>query len=209
MHAFETTHGRLWRWTLATVLLVAACGVAAGPVAAECDGPYPSFRAALPTAQQVVIGDVIAVRKGGGWDPAKGSGEASRFTLKVLYVPRGTAPARMEVVDLPTQPCASEVLVRKGDRVALLFDGTDFTPAVTVNVAAWIRGTPQDFPGVETTTVAEVYRLLGLDPPDTSTAPLVPTDHPDHWLVRVITAASIGLLMAWLLLAQRGRRRTA
>ncbi len=202
------TIGRLWRSTLLAIIALTV-PAAAAPVAAECDGPYPSFRTALGTAQRVVIGDVVAVRKGGGWDPAKGRGEASRFTLEVRFVPRGTAPAQMEITDLPTQPCASMVLVHEGDRIALLFGGTDFTPPVTVNVAAWIQGTPQDYPGVETITVAEIYRLLGLDPPDTSTAPADPADRSDAGFLLRIAALAAGLLAGWQRFARRDRGRPA
>ena len=200
--------GRLWRSTLVAIIALAV-PAAAAPVAAECDGPYPSFRAALPTAQRVVIGDVIAVRRGGGWNPAKGGGEASRFTLKVRYVPRGTAPAQVEITDLPTQPCGPAVVVHKGDRIALLFDGTDFTPPVTVNAVAWIRGTPVfDFDD-QTITVAEVYRLLGLDPPDTSTAPSVLTDRTGGGFLPLIAALAAGLLVGWRRFVRDDRGRSA
>lgn len=186
---------RRWRLALVAIAAAAALSFPVAPVSAECIGPDPSFRGALPTAQRVVIGDVIAVHSGGSWDPAEFGGLSSRFTLRVRYVPRGSAPAQMEIVDLPTQPCAEMVIVRKGDRIALLFDGTDFTPPVQVNVAAWIRGTPQDFPGVETTTVREVYMLLGLDPPDTSTTR--PGSPRDVGFPLVLLAATVGLLVGW------------
>ncbi len=207
MSPLDIALGRRWRLALVAIVAVAALSVAVAPVAAECDGPYPSFREALPTAQRVVIGDVIAVHSGGSWSPAAFGGLSSRFTLRVRYVPRGSAPAQMEIVDLPTQPCAEMVIVREGDRIALLFDGTAFTPPVQVNVAAWIRGTPQDFPGVETTSVREVYRLLGLDPPDTSTAP--PGSPQDAGFPLVFLAAMLGLLVGWRRFAHEGRRRPA
>lgn len=66
-------------------LSLAGLGLTASPVAAACDGPFPSFRDAVGSAERIVIGDVIAA------DPDD-PGLASRFTLLVRYVLRGDAP---------------------------------------------------------------------------------------------------------------------
>ena len=142
------------------VLLAAAVAfgtLAISPLqaAAECDGPVPSFRDALATAKRVVIGDVIAVRDGGLVKAAASDGWSSRFTLRVRYTPVGAAQQTMDIRDLPTQPCAGVIQAREGDRIALAFDATDFSPPIQVNTVAWIRGTPWDFIGVETISVSE------------------------------------------------------
>lgn len=178
---------------------IAFGGLAAAPlqVAAECDGPVPSFRDALATAKRVVIGDVIAVRDGGLVEAAASDGWSSRFALRVRYTPVGEAQQTMEIRDLPTQPCAGVIQAREGDRIALAFDATDFSPPIQVNTVAWIRGTPWDFSGVETITVAEVFRLLDLTPPDTATLPEEPTQGlPVGLLVALATGALAGSL-AW------------
>jgi hypothetical protein len=83
------------------------------------------------------------------------------------------------------------------DRIALAFDATDFTPPIQVNTVAWIRGTPPDFVGVETITVAEVFRLLGLTPPDTSTIAERPArEHPIGLLLALAMGALAGSF-AW------------
>jgi hypothetical protein len=58
----------------ALLVLLAAAGlglVTVGPVAAECDGPFPSFREVAPGARTPVIGDVVAVTGGGLSAPAQ------------------------------------------------------------------------------------------------------------------------------------------
>lgn len=185
----------------------------AAPVAAECDGPIPSFRSVAATAKRVVIGEVVAVH------PSEltvegADGRSSRFTLRVTDVPRGGAPKTMEIDDLPTQPCASIVVARVGDRLAIAFDAIDFEPPMRVNTAAWIRGVP---PGTEfdlisafeSTTRAEVYALLGLEPPDTSVAPVsdeAPRGQP-WWLL--VAAAVAGGVAGWHGSSRRRQRRGA
>lgn len=166
-------------------------------VAAECDGPVPSFRDALSTAKRVVIGDVIAMRGGGLVKPAVSDGWSSRFTLRVRYTPVGDAQRTMEISDLPTQPCASVVIAREGDRIALAFDATDFTPPIQVNTVAWIRGTPWDFIGVETITVAEIFRSLDLTPPDTSTIAERPAREPPIGLLLALAMGALAGSLAW------------
>ena len=68
-------------------------------------------------------------------------------------------------------PCSSYIVAMPGDRIALalgltnrlLFDDKSW------GAVAWIRGTAIDYPGIERITVADAFRLLGLQPPDTST----------------------------------------
>ena len=187
-----------------------------GPVAAECDGPIPSFRAVVGTAKRVVIGEVVAVHPSELTAEAA-DGRSSRFTLRVMDVPRGRAPKMMEIDDLPTQPCAGHVIARAGDRLAIAFDAIDFEPPMRVNTAAWLRGVPPGsefdlLSAFESTTRAEVYRLLGIEPPDTSVAPVTdnaPGGSPWWPLVAATVAGGIGGMAGWLGGSARWRRRRA
>ena len=185
------------RGIVATAIAFGVLALCPIQVAAECDGPVPSFRDALATAERVVIGDVIAVRDGGLVEAAANDGWSSRFLLRVRHTPVGEDQQTIEISDLPTQPCAAVVQAREGDRIALAFKATDFSPPIEINTVAWIRGTPWDFIGVETTTVAEVFRLLGQTPPDTATPPDQPTQElPGGLFVALATGALAGGL-AW------------
>jgi hypothetical protein len=116
---------RVVRGILATSFAFVAFAVGPLQVAAECDGPVPSFSGAVATAKRVVIGDVVAVREGGLVKPAASAGSSSRFTLRVRYAVVGDAEKSMEIRDLLTQPCAGVVQAREGDRIALAFNATD------------------------------------------------------------------------------------
>ena len=163
---------------------------------AECDGPVPSFRKALGTAQRIVIGDVIEVRRGGLLEP-QADGRSSRFTLRVRHVLRGEAPKVMDIRDLVTQPCAGSIVARPGDRIAIAFDAVDFTPPIAVNSAAWIRGEPWG-DSFERITEVEVFERLGLDAPDTGLAspdpaPTGPTFEP----LLLVAPGMFGLIVGW------------
>ncbi|MFI5101329.1 MAG: hypothetical protein ACHQE5_12585, partial [Actinomycetes bacterium] len=76
-------------------------------------------------ARRIVIGDVVAIASGGLKSPGT-DGRSSRFTLRVRYVLRGTAPRVMEIRDVIVGDCTGDALVaRMGNRVALALDGTD------------------------------------------------------------------------------------
>ena len=189
---------RLWPIGLASAVVVATLGVNAG-LATACTGPYPSFRTALSTAQQVVIGDVVAVHDG-NLVPVDADGRSGVFTLRTRYVPRGDAPSVMEFSYLETTLCTPFVFVRAGDRIALAFGATETlygSSPSTVNTVAWIRGTPPDGYGGETITMGEVYGLLGLEPPDTSTEPPGSPRRPDAGLLLGLAAAMAGLVVGW------------
>ena len=173
--------------------------------AAECDGPLPSFHDALPTADRVVIGEVIATRRGGILVHDAGGRGSSRFTLRVELTPRGTSDRVIQIKDLPTQPCAMDAYAHVGDRIAIGFGATAFTPPVDVNVIAWLDGRPMDNVGAETTTVAAIYRRLGLEVPDTSTAePESPAR--TSWIVFLLAAGSLAGVVAF---KRSGRHRSA
>lgn len=189
---------RLWRIGLASAVAVAALGLNAAPATA-CTGLYPSFRTALSTAQRVVIGDVVAVHDG-DLVPVDADGRSGVFTFRTRYVPRGDAPTVMEFSYLDTTLCTPFVFVRAGDRIALAFGATETlfgSSPSTVNTVAWIRGTPPNGYGAETITVGEVYGLLGLEPPDTSTDPPGSPRRPDTGWLLGLAAAMVGLLVGW------------
>ena len=87
--------------------------------------------------------------------------------------------------------------------MAIAFGGTDFTPPMEVNAIAWIRGDPLDFPGAETTTTREVFRLLGLDPPETSTSSVAPTPPLPVELIAAMLSGLLGTVIMRRRLAQR------
>lgn len=184
------------RATFSLAIVLGGLVVAAPPAAAECDGPLPPFRQALPTADRVVIGEVIATRRGGIILHDAGGRGSSRFTLRVELTPRGTSERVIEIRDLPTQPCAMAAYAHVGDRIAIGFGATAFTPQTDVNVIAWLGGRPMDYIGVEATTVAAIYRRLGLDLPDTSTAT---PESPGRtsWIVVLVAAGLFGGAVAF------------
>jgi hypothetical protein len=183
----------LARYIVAFVLVGVVVLPRAAPVAASCDGPVPSFRAVVATARRVIVGDVVGVAPS-ALSAGRTDGRSARFTLRVRNVLRGEAPAVIEIRDLPTQPCASVVLARTADRIALAFDALDFEPPIHVNTAAWIRGTP--FSGFETITLAQVLSLVS--PPATATLAREPKD--DESPLAAILIALVGMaafLVAW------------
>jgi hypothetical protein len=162
----------------AALLAVGVIASTAGPVAAECDGPPPSFRDYAPHAARVVIGDVAAV------DPTKRTdddGRSSWFSFRVRYVLRGEAPSLMTIRGLSFLECADHLIwARPGDRLALATGITAFNPPMTFSTAAWIKGMPPlaDF---ERMTTREVFEVLGLAPPDTSTGSSTPPEDSLPW----------------------------
>jgi hypothetical protein len=145
---------------IALGLLAGVSLVTPSSALAECDGPYPSFQNAAPTARRIVIGEVIA-----GFPGPVGpqDGRTSRFTLRGRSVLEGDAPIEIDVTDLQSQQCAGYILARPGDRIAIAFDGHEF--GQVVNAVAWLEGRPPDLIGVESTTIDAVYALVGRAPP--------------------------------------------
>lgn len=150
----------------ALALAAAALLAPATPVLAECDGPLPPFLQTVATARRVVVGDVVAVRGGGLSDPSISEGLSSRFTMRVVAVLRGAPASKLDISDLPTQPCAGVVGARVGDRLAIAFDGMAFTPPLRVNGVAWLRGVP--ILGAVSTTMPAIRAALARSVPDTS-----------------------------------------
>jgi hypothetical protein len=194
------TH-RMTRLSVAAAIGLTVFATSGTPADAECDGPAPSFLPALATAKRIVIGDVIEVQAGGLLEP-QADGRSSRFTLRVRYVLRGDAPARMDIRDLVMQPCAGTVIARTGDRIAIAFDAVDFTPPIRVNAVAWIRGTPPE--GNETITQTAIFEHLGLTAPNTAIAP---PDAPARlWPMGIfvlVLAGMLGFVLGWRLPRRR------
>ena len=191
--------------SLALALGVAFTVSLAPPVAlGECDGPFPSFRQAAPTARRIVIGQVIAALPGAqGLD----DGRTSRFTLRGWSVLDGDQPVEIDVEDLQSQPCAGYIMARPGDRIAIAFEGVDFTPAQVVNAVAWLQGDPPRFGGIESTTIGAIYALLGRAPPVLAPpADAVPATGPSiDW--PIVLALAVALASALGVLLRRRRPR--
>ena len=180
------------RRLVAIVGLLAGATVMSPSIAlAECDGPYPSFRNAAPSARRIVIGQVVATLPG---PPGFDDGRTSRFTLRGWSVLEGDKPVEIDVRDVQSQPCAGYIVARPGDRIAIAFEGHDFTPPMVVNAVAWIEdaGAPP-FDGIESTNVGAIYALLGRVPPT-----LAPAAAPDPPAAESSMDGRFGLALALL-----------
>jgi hypothetical protein len=158
------------------VALLLAIGLGAiGPstVHAECDGPATSFREKAPGAPTVVIGSVTAIDPNRIVPDDDDPGRSSGFSLTVDYVLLGTAPETLRLEDLASGPCSGLVTVRPGDRLAVALGLSDrlLFGERTWAAVAWVQGGPHDYEGIERITLGEAFRLLGLQPPETSTDP--------------------------------------
>lgn len=202
-----TTRSR-WRAVRSAILLAIATLPAIGlasqlapPVHAECDGPHPTFDRTVATARRLVIGEVVAVRPGGIWDDHD-LGVSSRFSVRVDVILRGGSPPRLEIDDVMTQPCAAPLVARRGDRILLALDGSDFAPPVSTNMIAWIDGEPISDVGFETRlSLQEAFALVGRPVPE----PNAPESGPDGSaaLLAVGAAAAVGIAIG--VVRRRGR----
>jgi hypothetical protein len=172
-------------------LLVAAAAFVAGGLlasapgaAAECDGPYASFREAAPTAQRIVYGEVVAVRP---VEWGVGDGLTSRFTVEGWSLLGGARPDIVDVDDVLSTSCSGYLIARLGDRVAIAFSGRAFATRVEVNAIAWLEGRLPDRVGLETITEPELLDLVGVQLP-VAADPADPEGPPFGWL-------AIGLLV--------------
>ena len=149
---------------LVTILGVLIAGLLVSPSIAlsECDGPFPSFEHAAPSARRIVIGQVIATLPGA---EAFEDGRTSQFVLRGWSVLENDRAVEVEVRDVLSQPCSGYIVARPGDRIAIAFEGHDFAPAQVVNAVAWLQGEPPPFAGIEFTTIATIYARLGRVPP--------------------------------------------
>ena len=182
---------------LVTILGVLITGFVVSPSAAlgECSGPFPSFERASASARRIVIGEVIATLPGA--EPME-DGRSSQFLLRGWSVLEDDRPLEMEIRDVETQPCSGYIVARPGDRIAIAFDGHDFAQAQVVNAVAWLQGEPPPFEGIEVTTIAAIYALLGRVPPVPAApdpvAPAGPSiDRPIIVLLAVAAASALGV----------------
>jgi hypothetical protein len=193
-----------WRALGAVVIVIGLLIATPQAVSAECDGPAVSFRDRAPEAPVVVIGDVSSIEPDASERDERG--RANRFTLQVRYVLRGEAPSSMFLSERPSGPCSGDILARPGDRLAMALGLTDklLFGEKTWAAVAWIRGIPLEYEGIERTTVASAFRLLGLEAPETTTVSTAPGPvSPFGWMVlmTVLVAAATRFGIA------SGRRR--
>jgi hypothetical protein len=211
--AYHRSMTRMRPTVIACLLAVAAALSASNPVSADCDGPFPEFRNLVKTAKTIVIGDVVAVQRGGAWDPVNG-GVSSRFTLQIAYVLRGSSDPVVQINDMPTSECASVVGARLGDRIAIAYDGAEFDRTAGVNMVAWIDAVPPPGfgPGgasqAETMSVDDAFALVGqVVPPPASPEPAPALAmSPDSLILPGLIAA---ILVAALAISVPLRRRLA
>jgi hypothetical protein len=155
---------------LVPVLLVLAwLSLTAVPVSAECMGPtdpWPSFRSAAPSAEQVIVGEVLPPN-----DASGSTGSLAVFQLRVTNVLRGPAPPG-GVVDivglksgLPLTICADTVVtLLPGDVVALALNATAADGATRINTLAYLRKAGEsDLVGVEDITIDDAIALTSTD----------------------------------------------
>ncbi len=89
---------------------------------------------------------------------------------------RGGSAPLLEIDDVMTQPCAGALVARRGDRIVLALDGSDFVPPVSANMIAWIDGEPVRDVGFETRlSLEEAFALVGRPVPE----PDAPESGPD------------------------------
>lgn len=177
-------------------LVCFAFALAPPPAAAECDGPYPSFRNAAPSARQIIIGQVV---EAAGDRADRSDGRTSTFLLRGWSVLENSRPVDVQIDDVPTQPCAGVIVARPGDEIAIAFGGRDFQPPQVVNAVAWLNGAAPQLIGIETITFAEVYALVGLDAPISLPDQVRPAvEDQTLWLLALpLIAAAAGAIALW------------
>ncbi len=178
---------RVVRVLLTVVLVGGGLTVTFGGVAvAECSrlDPWPSFKAAVPSAKTVFVGTVVGEPGGYG----------SVFTLRVDEVLRGDPPAMRTFsgfksgVRLSICPRDSTLRVRKtGDRLAFAMDALlPGTPGRIDAVAVVGETKPHRlYPKMERLPLAKVRRLAGhaADGSTVKPPPYTPTGWPPDGLI--------------------------
>lgn len=170
-------------------------------VSAECTGPtdpWPSFRAAVPTAERIIAGEVLPPVSAND-----STGYRAVFTIRVIDVLRGPAPAQpfVEIVGLrsglPLTVCASSTAtLLSGDMVVFAL-GAIATDGVTrINTLAYLREPAESIlTGVERITAAEL---------DAITRPPVPAQ--DEPAIGGLIELVVGFVIVGLGAALRHRR---
>jgi hypothetical protein len=141
---------------------------AATPVGAECTGPtdpWPSFREAVPTAQRIIAGEVVAPD-----DASKPTGYLAAFQLRLIRVLRGPTPpgGALDVVGLqsglPLTVCADTVVtLLPGDVVILALDAMTPDGVTRINTLAYLHREGESvLADVEDITMDEVVARAGV-----------------------------------------------
>lgn len=183
------------------------------PVRADCDGPFPEFGDLVRSAKTIVIGDVVAIERGGAWDPLD-EGVSSRFSLQIAHVVRGSSHPVVRIDDMPTTRCASVIGARLGDRIALAVDGSAFDRSDGVNMVAWIDAVPPPGFGpraanpADTFSVEDVFALVGRELPAPQSAEGAPAEATSSPLT-VLGVLAVSLVGVVVVAALLGRRRHA
>jgi len=162
------------RSIVVAAMALGLCLAAGGPVLAECmdqRNRWPTFAEVAPSAQRIVVGTV-------GGD-LHGYASSPWFDLRVDEVLRGSSPATVEIRRLVSgvpltgeQSCRDDAVLyaRRGDVIAIAYDGRLAGVAGPVTTVAWVRGDPDPFVvGAQRLTLAAVRNLASL--PQTATAP--------------------------------------
>ncbi len=120
----------------------------------------PSFTRAVEDADRIIIGTVT---------DAASADYAPVFVLEIQVTLRGEPAASTMVTNLVSNPvCGTLVLARNGDRIAIAFNGQDFSPPATVNAVAYLAGTPPAS-DIEILTEDAIRHLVDGGVPDTAT----------------------------------------
>ena len=152
--------------------------VAAGRVSAECFGetdPWPSFRAAVPTAQRIISGEVLPPESASG-----PTGYLAAFRLRVVDVIRGPVPdgGVLSIVGLrsglPLTVCSDSVaMLLPGDVVVFAFDALGPDGVMRINTLAYIHKAGESvLSNVETVTPGELELMAGTAAPSGPAPPV-------------------------------------
>ncbi len=183
----------------AAVLAVVMPLAFAGTTAAECTwlDIWPSFREVAPSAESIIIGEVV---EGHQFDSAD---YAPRFLFRVDEVVRGTSPPTIDFTEplhsgLPETRCPGQsvLLVTVGDVIAMALNArVDGAPGPVVAVA-YIRGEPDPLllPGVERISADEVRELAALPPTDTE-APFADAGKSGHLIGLIVLVGALASLI--------------
>lgn len=182
-------------------LVIGLLLVTSRPAGAACDGPIPSFREVVRSAETVIVGTVVSVNP----TPDDPPGYASVFELRVDHVLRGHSDPQVTIDRLVLSPCSVHLRVPIGAMIALALDGQAFTPPMDVNAPAFIQGRsyestqPRSLSEPETATLAEVFDLAGVPLPSTATAaPQYPVSLAGLVLVLLSLAAATSAVLRLL-----------
>lgn len=191
------------RAVITLLAAVALLHVGSPRALAECFGesdPWPSFREAIPSAQRIVVGQVVA--------PIGGStGYLAAFDLRVTHVVRGplVGSEHLEIVGLksglPLTICADSVAtLLDGDVVAIAFDAVAPDGRTQINTLAYLRRAGESIlTGVEDIDMLELVARAAApgEQPDEVPRGDQPDEAPLFWLlatgVILLTAAVVGM----------------